>query len=287
MSFCRLKGPLCILGAAFCFSLGGLLIRLLPFSPLAISGARGAVAALFTLAVRREPLHINGSTAAGALSVCLTGILYTGATRYAGAGAAITLQYTSVAFVVLFSFLLFGERPKKADLAACAAVLCGVALVFSGSFAAAGAFGCLLGLASGASYSLVFLCGRFKGADAASAYLLGEALCGAVGLPFFFAERTLVDLHTIEILLVLGVFQMGLSYLLLLKGLKTTPPLTASLLACAEPVLNPLWAALFLGERMAPSAVCGGALVVLSSLFRGLLHKKALGAKQPPTKHTL
>lgn len=269
-----LRGPLFILAAALCFSLGGLFIRLSPFSPLATNGGRCAIAALFTLFFQKKRPRPNSSIWTAALAVCLTGVLYTGATRFAGAGVAITLQYTSTAFVVLLSFLLFRERPSRRDVAACALVLAGVILVFRGGFSGAGLAGCCMGLGSGISYACVFLARRFPGAEMQSGYLLGEILGAAIGLPFLWKERALFSLSAIGVLAVLGVFQMGLSYLLLAKGLEETPPLPASLIASVEPVLNPLWAALFLKEQMSQSALLGAGLVLAACLWSTLSPQK-------------
>lgn len=63
-------------------------------------------------------------------------------------------------------------------------------------------------------------------------------------------------------LLVLGVFQVAVAYILLTIGLKTTPPVTASLVSGIEPVLNPILVAVFYGEKMGPMALIGAAIVI-------------------------
>ncbi|MEM5780899.1 MAG: DMT family transporter, partial [Lawsonibacter sp.] len=80
-------------------------------------------------------------------------------------------------------------------------------------------------------------------------------------------------------LLVLGVFQVGLAYVFLCIGLKTTPPVTASLVSGIEPVLNPILVAVFYKERMGVFALIGTAVVI-----GGVVGYNVLRAKQGKSK---
>ena len=60
----------------------------------------------------------------------------------------------------------------------------------------------------------------------------------------------------------LGVFQVGVAYILLTIGLKTTPAVTASLVSGIEPVLNPILVAVFYGETIGVFAFVGAAIVI-------------------------
>ena len=64
---------------------------------------------------------------------------------------------------------------------------------------------------------------------------------------------------------------MGLAYALLTLGLKYAKPITASLVAGIEPVLNPVLVALVVGETLSPLALVGGAVVFLSVMVYNLL----------------
>jgi len=70
--------------------------------------------------------------------------------------------------------------------------------------------------------------------------------------------------------LFLGVVQMGISYILFVRGLTVVPAAEASLLGMLEPMLNPLWAYLGVGERPSSWALAGGAVVLLSIAGRTL-----------------
>ncbi|HKN57521.1 MAG TPA: EamA family transporter [Gemmatimonadaceae bacterium] len=71
------------------------------------------------------------------------------------------------------------------------------------------------------------------------------------------------------LLLLLGVVQLGLSYALYAEAIKHVTALEAMLIPLVEPVLNPLWVMLALGERPGPWAILGGALVLGAVIVRG------------------
>ena len=66
----------------------------------------------------------------------------------------------------------------------------------------------------------------------------------------------------------LGVIQIGLAYLLLVRGIRRVPAFEASILLLIEPALNPIWAWLVHGEAPGTLPVLGGALILAASLMR-------------------
>jgi drug/metabolite transporter (DMT)-like permease len=93
----------------------------------------------------------------------------------------------------------------------------------------------------------------------------------------------------------LGVFQIGISYILFIKGVRGgTRPLDASLIGFIEPLLNPVWVFLFVGERPSAWALLGGAIIVTAIAFhtvrqyaskRGIVTKAGDSAEAPPPVH--
>ena len=72
-------------------------------------------------------------------------------------------------------------------------------------------------------------------------------------------------------LLLLGTLQLGLPYVLYAIAIKHVTALEATLIPLLEPVLNPLWVMLALGERPGPWAIVGGLLVLAAVLGRGAM----------------
>ena len=93
--------------------------------------------------------------------------------------------------------------------------------------------------------------------------------CWLILLPLVGTELQ-VSPRELTILAVMGVIQLGIPYWLFLKGLETINLLEASLIVLIEPVLNPVWVALAVGEIPSVATFVGGALIIASLGFRYL-----------------
>ena len=269
----RQRGTLYVFLAAVLYSIGGLCIKLIPWGGMAINGGRTAIAlvviGLYLAAPRHKP-KMNLWVLVGALAVCGTNILFSIANKLTTAANAIVLQFTAPIFVILFSILLFGKRPQKLDLLACGLVLGGVLLFFVDSLSAGGMLGNILALLSGVSYAGVFMMNDMPDSDAISSVFWGDVISAVVGLPFLGYEAEFTP-NVLAPLLVLGIFQVGAAYILLTEGLKTTPPVTASLVSGIEPVLNPILVAVFYHEMIGPVALVGAMVVVGSVVLYNVM----------------
>ena len=263
------NGVWLLVTAAVLCSIGGVCIRGIPWTPLSINGARNAIAACVTavsLVRRRHRLRWNSAVACGALSLALTTNLYVFSTKLAGAANAILLMYTAPIFVLLYLWLAKGQRPPRAAVAACALVFAGIGCFVADGLAAGTLLGNALGLASGVSYAGVFLVNTEPDGDAQSAYFFGQLAGALLGLPFLLFETDFSPVP-VACVLALGVFQLGLSYVLMAKGLASTPPVTASLVTAIEPLLTPVWVMLAWGEGLSGFALAGAALVLCSVVW--------------------
>ena len=270
------KGLLCVFCAAVLYSIGGLCIKVIPWNGMSINGARTAIALVVIggyLLAARHPLRFNRWILVGALCVFGTNALFSLANKLTTAANAIVLQFTAPIFVILASALFWRKRPQKLDVAACVVVLGGVLVFFADSLSQGGGLGNVLALISGISYAGVFLMNELPDGDGISSVFWGDVLSAATGLPFLLREEPLSP-TALGSLLVLGVFQVALAYILMMNGLKTTPPVTASLVSGIEPVLNPILVALFYHEGIGPFALAGAVIVVAGvvgyNVLRGL-----------------
>ena len=270
------KGLLCVFCAAVLYRIGGLCIKVIPWNGMSINGARTAIALVVIggyLLAARHPLRFNRWILVGALCVFGTNALFSLANKLTTAANAIVLQFTAPIFVILASALFWRKRPQKLDVAACVVVLGGVLFFFADSLSQGGGLGNVLALISGISYAGVFLMNELPDGDGISSVFWGDVLSAATGLPFLLREEPLSP-TALGSLLVLGVFQVALAYILMMNGLKTTPPVTASLVSGIEPVLNPILVALCYHEGIGPFALAGAVIVVAGvvgyNVLRGL-----------------
>ena len=258
------RGTLYVLIASVLFSLGGLFIKLIPWQPLSINGARNIISVFLIgtyLFVTKHKLVVSRGVLIGAFCMCATTTLYTAANKLTTAANAIVLQFTAPAFVILFMILFFGEKPTKNDIVTCVAVLAGVICFFVDGLGSGGMTGNLLALLSGAAYAGVFMLNTFPGADSLSSIFLGQVASAVIGLPSLLQE-TDFSAQPVAAIFGLGVFQLGLAYIFFSQGLDAVPPVTASLTTGIEPILNPIWVAIFYHEKVTALALVGAVIVV-------------------------
>ena len=260
----RQVGTLCVFGAALLYSIGGLCIKVIPWNAMSINSGRNLVAllviGLYLLATRHPP-RFNRWIAVGAVCICGTNTLFTLANKLTTAANTIVLQFTAPIFVILLSAVFWHRRPKRLDLIACAVVLMGVLCFFVDSLEAGGMLGNVLALLAGLCYGGVFLLNDLPDADPISSVFWGEVVSAVSGLPFLLRE-TDFSLVPMTSLVILGAFQVAVAYILLTKGLRTTPAVTASLVSGIEPVLNPILVAVFYHETIGPLSFVGAVVVV-------------------------
>ncbi len=264
-----LGSVLCVVLASLCFSTGGLFIKLIPWSALAINGARNLIGALVIgiyLILRRHSLVFSPPVFLGA--GCMIGVttLFVLSNKLTTAANAIVLQFTAPVFVILLMALIYRSRPQKIDLIACAAVLSGVCLFFVDGIRAGNWLGNLTAVLSGICYAGVFMMNTGKKADAISSSFLGQLAAGLIFTPLC-ARETDFSLPVLGLVLALGVVQIGIAYILFSNGIRNTPPVAASLITGMEPILNPLWVALFYGERITALSMLGAVIVMGSILW--------------------
>ncbi len=278
-------GTLCVFLAALLYSIGGLCIKVIPWNGMSINGGRTMIAlvviGIYLALIRHKP-RFNRWVFLGSLCIFGTNALYSVANKLTTAANTIVLQFTAPIFVIVFSALFWKRRPQKLDLAACAVVFGGVLFFFVDSLEAGGALGNLLAVLSGAAYGGVFLLNDFPDSDAISSVFWGDVLSAVTGLPFLVRETDFSP-TALTSLVILGVFQVAVAYILLTNGLRTTPAITASLVSGIEPVLNPLLVAVFYGEKVGRFAFIGAAVVICGVVGYNVL--KGMQEKALQTKH--
>ena len=271
------KAIACLVGAAVLWSSGGVLIKWVTWNPLAICGARSAIAAiLMVLVLRRPRFSWSLAQVGGAVAYAATVLLYVSAVKMTTAANAILLQYTAPIWVALFSAWFLKERVTRLDWLTVALSLVGMVLFFAEGLSRRSLWGNLLAALSGVTIAwMTLFLRKQKGGSPVESVLLGNILAALAGLPFMFGAPPTAQGWAGLILL--GVFQLGLSYLLYSAAIKQVTALEAMLFSTIEPILNPLWAVLLIGETPGLGALLGGALVLASITGRGML--LALGSR--------
>ena len=265
--------------AVLLWSTGGLFIKSTTIDAFQVTFFRSLFAAI-TVAIltRRDGLAINGFGIITSLIYASLLFLFVWATKITTAANAIFLQYTAPIYILVLAPYLIGEKFHLRDLITVLVVLGGMSLFFVGQLRIEDYWGNLAALCSGIALGLYIMLLRHRRADRlnpAIAVIYGNFFLAAIFLPS--GLRAIPVMHASDwgAVLFLGIIQIGLAYILFIKGVRGgTRPLDASLIGFIEPLLNPVWVYLFVGERPSQWAILGGAIIIITILIHTLLNAR-------------
>jgi drug/metabolite transporter (DMT)-like permease len=265
-----------VLAAALLWSTGGLFIKWTNLSGLELSFYRSFFAVL-TVAffTRREGLGLNRISAVASLLYAALLILFVLATKKTTAANAIFLQYTAPVYLLILEPLIYKERFRIRDLLTVLICVGGMVLFFVGKLRPEDVAGNLLALASGVCFAVYVLMLRHSKArlvNRASSVIYGNLLAIIMTAPWGIA--VLASLGPFDLLTVvfLGVFQLGLSYTLFTYAMSQgVRSLDAGIIGYIEPLLNPVWVFLVLGEKPSKWALVGGAIIITAVIVHMLV----------------
>ena len=277
----HLRGILFVVGAALFWSFGGLWIKLVEMNGLAVAGGRSAIAAaLVWMYMRGARPRMTREMLLGAVAYAGTVIFFVLANKNTTAANAILIQYTAPVYVALLSSRMLRERIGRLDWLTIVVVIGGMVLLMFDGLTSGGLFGNVLALVSGVFFALCVIAIRMgRGGNAIGMVLYGNVLTAVIGLPF--AVATPPGANDLLYLALLGVVQLGLGYILFVEGLKSVSAIEGALLPVIEPVLNPVWVAIFASERPSVVTIIGGALIVGAVTLRSLTRARGLPSLTP------
>lgn len=276
---------LALLISLLLFSTGGWFIKIIPedLHPLPLAGLRSVLAALLVLVywMRTRPLHTLaqhrpiGWVAIGAYMTMI--ICFVSATRMTTAANAILLQYTLPIWVLIGGYFWLAERATRNQLITILLCLVGMVLFFYEQLEPEEWTGNMLAILSGIALAAFVICVRLdRNHDPLRAVFWANLFVGFITVPYGLITQpeTLASLlapQPILALLWLGIFQLGLAYIFYVYSVTGLPALEVATLSLIEPVLNPIWVFLFVGETPSFWSCIGGGMILLSVLLHGVL----------------
>ncbi len=229
--------------------------------------------------------------AVAALSFCPMMLTFVSSVGYTTSANAILLMYTAPLWVLLLAPWLTGDHAQRRDLLGGAIGMVGMAAIVLGP-ALVGqkqtdteVAGLLLGLASGVCFAAMSLAlRRLRQADpvavtcinnlvTAAALLAIAAMRGKLWCPWW-AALTLAGL---------GAIQIATPYALYCWVLRYMTPQRGTLLSLTEPIMNPIWTWMVVGEVPSWATFLGGAMIIggLVVMIRGQRPAREAPAGEP------
>lgn len=255
--------------AVFLWSTGGLFIKLTDgqLDAYQVTFFRSLFAAVTVLLLtRKDGLKINAFGIFTSIIYALLLFLFVWATKKTTAANAIFLQYTAPIYILALAPFVIGEKFRLRDLVTVVIVLAGMSLFFVGQLRLEDYQGNIAALGSGVLLGVYIMLLRHPKADGFNpviAVIYGNFLLALVNAPTGISAIPIMTAMDWFAVAFLGIFQIGISYILFIKGVRGgTRPLDASLIGFIEPLLNPVWVFIFVGERPSQWALLGGAIII-------------------------
>lgn len=250
------------------WSIAGIFMKKLPWNGFALASLRSIIAALTIgtyMALKKVEIVVSSKTIlSGILAGCVY-LCFTIANKLTTAANAIVLQFTSPVFIIVFSSLLFKTKINKRDLFTVLITMIGITLCFLDDVKGGYILGNIVSILAGVFMAGMFISiGHLENNLRFSAALFGQLFTAIIGFPFVLISHPIINITTISYIMILGIFQLGISYILYVHASEYCHPLACCLLGVLEPLLNPIWVMLFDGEVPGTYALIGGLVVVIT-----------------------
>jgi len=197
----------------------------------------------------------------GAIAYVLTNLSFMLATKMTTAANAIVLQFTAPVWTILISYFFLADKPRWIDWVTVGIILPSIGLFFADSLSMSGLWGNVIALGSGVFMAAMAILLREEHEHSMEMIVVGSLMAVVIGLPSTPVQT--FDWTNIALILGLGVFQLGFGLMLYTWALRHLTAVKALIIMTLEPILNPVWVALFAGELPGFWAMIGGSIVIV------------------------
>jgi drug/metabolite transporter (DMT)-like permease len=261
-----------LIAASAFWSLSGVAVKIVRIDPIAFAfwrsaAAAAAMAALVPLSSGRLP-PMRWMLLSVILYTAVVTLLITAMTR-STAAAGILLQYTGPVWCALLAWVFTRRSIHGRTVLSLIIAAVGIGIMVAGeSDAVVLVFGLLSGVAFGA---LILTLQHLESSGAINTFaviLLNNLGCTIILLPVCLHAGTLSwPLWKLGVVWATGAIQLALPYVLFQFALRRVGPVDASLLILLEPVLNPVWVWMVVGERPGLATFVGGAAILAAMII--------------------
>ena len=259
------------------WSTGGFLIKLIPWSPISITGLRSGFATIIIcLYSRPKNLKFSKYAWVGGLFYTLMVICFVQANKMTTAGNVILIQYAAPVYVALFSYSFLGEKSTFLDWLSIIIIFFGLGCFFIDDISLSQYEGNIIALFSGFGFAgLVLTMRKEKSTRPIDSVFLGNLITFLLCSPFYFHGIT-VELEPWLLISFLGIVQLGTAYILFSIAIKNVSAIDAIIFPVIEPIFSPILAFIFIGEYMSTLSIVGGLIILFGVAGRALIQNKSV-----------
>jgi len=183
------------------------------------------------------------------------------------------LQFTAPIWVALLSHFILKIETSLNDWIIIIIVFLGILLFFMDQLDSGNLLGNILAVLSGICMAMMIISMKYIKVEPIQITLFGNLLIFVLSLPFLFQSH--FSIRDLLYLIILGVFQLGISYILYTAAIKYVSALEGILIPILEPLLNPIWVLIFAGEKPGIYSLLGGIIILGTITFRTINLSKA------------
>lgn len=275
------KAVLLMLCTAFLWSLAGVFIKVIEWTPLAIVCTRSLVATItMYFFIRKQKFEWSWPMLGAALSYAAFTYCIILSTKLTTSANAVMMQYTAPIYVAFLSWFLLKERIRKSDWICLIAVIGGMVLFFMDQMGGSSLIGNIIAIGNGLSFAFLSIFLRLqKSGHPEQSIFLGALLAFLIGIPFTIGHG-IPSPKSILVIIIAGIV-VSLGYRMFTEASKNLSAMQSVMLPALDPILNPIWVFLVVGERPSATALLGGAIVLIAITLRSLLL-----IREDPVQHT-
>ena len=174
---------------------------------------------------------------------------------------------TQTIFLAIFGYIFLKEKISILTITSIVLAFSGIFLMLGGSLNSGHMIGNIAAFIMPISFAILILTVRkYPNVDMIPLQLI--AGIGAIILGYLFSSQIIVSSYDIFLGFIAGFFQVGLGFIFITVGAKTTPSALVGIIMLTEAILGPLWAWLFINETPPLVVLLGGSIVLLAVLLQ-------------------
>jgi len=174
---------------------------------------------------------------------------------------------TQTIFLAIFGYIFLKEKISILTITSIVLAFSGIFLMLGGSLNSGQMTGNIAAFIMPISFAVLILTVRkYPNVDMIPLQLI--AGIGAIILGYLFSSQIIVSLHDVFLGFIAGFFQVGLGFIFITIGAKTTPSALVGIIMLTEAILGPLWAWLFINETPPLVVLAGGSIVLIAVILQ-------------------
>lgn len=280
----KIPGPILIFLGACCLSFGGLIVKSFEGATLwQILFWRSiffSIAVVIFLLITHKRNIFNSFYKSGFPGLIGGLILSLGYCGYVFAMYNTTVANTNfiiqtqTIFLAIFGYIFLKEKISKLTLFSIILAFIGIMLMVGNSLSPGQTSGNIAAFIMPISFAtLILIVRKFPDIDMIPMQFV--AGIGAIIIGYLFSTKLIISSHDIFLGFLAGFFQVGLGFIFITIGARSTPSALVGIIMLTEAVLGPLWAWLFANENP-PLVVLFGGVIIISAVFLQLFNRKII-----------